>query len=325
MSNISEFEDLLRSAVAPPEGETPPEEPGETSFVEEPLMETPPEPEPVSEVIEEESPERLRDETGKFVPSFKDPAIQQYVEKFGGDLSAALRSAVEAQSLIGRQGSELGDLRREVDQMREAISVPPPLDQESFQALIEEDPQQAVYAAAQRGDQYAFDSALASWYEVEPRAAARFERELELTRFRAEMQEAIRPIAEPVREQTMRQLAAQAKMDLERQYQDFGDILGSVTEEEVAGIDTQVMRELSAQNPKAALEVIYRWVKAGRSSREREDAERAREQAREEKKDAYVASSSSRPAQETKDNLDKFKEFMLSPEPTSVIHGLTRE
>ena len=322
MSNIHEFEDLLRSAVASNQ-ETPPEEPAETS---EEVLEALSEPAAESgEIVEVEAPDRPRDESGRFVPSFKDPAIKSYVDKFGGDLSAALRSAVEAQSLIGRQGSELGELRKEVEEMREVVNRPTPFDEDSFRSMIEEDPQQAVYAAAKRGDEYAFDSALAAWYEVDPRSASRFERELEFQRFRTEMQEAIRPIAEPVREQTMRHLAAQAKVDLERQYSDFGEVLSSVTEDEVAGLDTQSMRELSAQNPKAALELVYRWVKAGRSTREHEDAERAREEAREAKKDSYVASSSSRPATETKDNLEKFKEFMLSPEPTSVIQGLRKE
>src|SRR5512145_2953881 len=38
--------------------------------------------------------------------------------KYGGDLNAMLKAAREAQSLIGRQGNELGELRKEMEEWR---------------------------------------------------------------------------------------------------------------------------------------------------------------------------------------------------------------
>ena len=51
------------------------------------------------------------------------PETEEYLAKYDGDLTKALNAAANAQSLIGRQGNELGDVRRELQELRERLDT----------------------------------------------------------------------------------------------------------------------------------------------------------------------------------------------------------
>lgn len=50
------------------------------------------------------------------------PEVEEYLAKHGGDLSKALQTAAWEEGVRGRQGNELGDLRKELEQLREELT-----------------------------------------------------------------------------------------------------------------------------------------------------------------------------------------------------------
>jgi hypothetical protein len=134
-----------------------------------PLEGTPPVEEPVPPVLEEEQP---RDpDTGRFVPT--DPRAAQVLDKYGGDVDKALAAAAEAQELIGRQGSELGELREWRTQVEQQQALTPP---DQILAYAEHDPQQAALMAYQQYGRQSmpYQQAMRSWMDMDPYAAGEF-------------------------------------------------------------------------------------------------------------------------------------------------------
>lgn len=95
-------------------------------------------------------------------------------EKYGGDIGAMLRASREAQSLIGRQGNELGSLRQELAQFRAEVSA-----QLSQSQLVwpdeDAEPEDAVRQYRQIADQAfetqdatTFGQAMTAWEEIDP-------------------------------------------------------------------------------------------------------------------------------------------------------------
>ena len=97
------------------------------------------------------------------------PELEEYLAKYNGDLGAALRAAQESQSLIGRQGNELGDVRRELEQLRQQL-VNQPVQQPWFpyQNDLDENPQGLVMEALERGDGATMTRALRAWAALGP-------------------------------------------------------------------------------------------------------------------------------------------------------------
>lgn len=253
--------------------------------------------------------------------------LSELVEHFDGDHAKALRSAVEAQGLIGRQGQELGELRKEVEAIRAGQQGQPKQPQPfpgDLDDAIEENPSEVAKWALEQNQAGVYNAAMISWYEENPRDAGRFERALEMDMMRRELEENFRPVIEPARQQTQARTMAQAQQDLRVSYPDLDSILESATEAEVQGLDATVIRQLQETNPKAALETIYRWVKAGRPPEPQAASPEQQAAARAVKRDAAVVNTSSTPVREDKGNYDRLKEFMLAPDAHSVSHGLQR-
>jgi hypothetical protein len=126
--------------------------------------------------------EEKAEEEEQFIPPSDDifldmtPEVEQFLAKYDNDLNKALKAATEGQSLIGRQGSELGDLRRELQEIRQAIQDrPAPL--QPYQQFPDEmdSPEEAVpvlrniaEAAFANDDGATFERALQAWQEQDP-------------------------------------------------------------------------------------------------------------------------------------------------------------
>ena len=141
------------------------------------------------EGTEEEEPETEEEtpveETDTDLPEeweldLSDPRIAGYLAKYDGDLAKALNAAAEAQSMIGRQSSELGELRKleqRLEKMQATLEeqatrpVHAPID---WGSAIERDPQQAAFEAARRRDVNALVEASEVWGEEEPFKASTF-------------------------------------------------------------------------------------------------------------------------------------------------------
>lgn len=276
-----------------------------------------------------ESGGRPRDERGRFArqETEVDPEVESYLARFGGDMEAAVKAAAHQTSLIGRQGSELGDLRRQVEELRQAQQqAQQPQQQQWMPSQLEdeiaENPAQIAMWAAENGQSAVYDAAMEEWFDRDPRGAARFERAIEMEMLKSEMQQQLAPVIRPVQEQVQARTIATAHRALREKYPDLDSTLESATEADLTGLDKDVVRHLQQSNPGAAVELVYRWVKAGRQDQAAAQAQASQEAARAAKKEAAVVTSSSAQAREDKDTMALFKEAMLAPDPYSVLHGL---
>lgn len=122
---------------------------------------------------EEETPEDEGD------PLHDDPAVAAFLARHNGDTDAALRAAVEAQSLIGRQGNELGTLREQqarlegqlqalMAQGQQPQMAPVQLTAEDIENMVEEHGglETARWAAA-NGDRSLVDAVVRVWKDVD--------------------------------------------------------------------------------------------------------------------------------------------------------------
>jgi len=116
--------------AAPPVVEPPVEPEPETEEEEEPEEEVvadvaPPEPgdRPEEEEQEEAEDEDADEEQGEEEDLVgEDPEIQAFLAKYQGDQEKALRGAAELQRLVGRQGTELNQLRESVGQLQQMLN-----------------------------------------------------------------------------------------------------------------------------------------------------------------------------------------------------------
>lgn len=98
------------------------------------------------------------------------PELEDYLAKYDGDLGKALRASAEAQSLIGRQGEELGNARRELEALRQTQQQPQQVQQNwmPYRSDIDENPQGLVMEALERGDANTFTQAIRAWASLGP-------------------------------------------------------------------------------------------------------------------------------------------------------------
>lgn len=99
------------------------------------------------------------------------PELEEYLAKYDGDLGKALQASYEAQALIGRQGNELGDVRKELEAMRlqmEQAAQNQPQPWFPYQNDIDENPQGLVMEALERGDGQTLSRAMNAWASLGP-------------------------------------------------------------------------------------------------------------------------------------------------------------
>lgn len=111
-----------------------------------------------------------------------DEAVLDLVNtKYGGDIGKALEALQEAQSVIGRQGTELGELRElrtQVESLRELMTLQQQGAGIDWDMEIAENPEAAVVKAVQFQNVGAFEEAMDAWAATEPLKAFTFLQEL---------------------------------------------------------------------------------------------------------------------------------------------------
>lgn len=180
----------------------------------------------------------LEDEEDSGLTLDVDGETLQILEKYGNDLNKALKALQDSQSFIGKQGSELGELRKQVEALeaaRQAQQVipqaPPPW--MPYQNDIDENPQGLVFEAMQRGDGQTMHAALKAWGEEAPFEAAMFASNLQMQmaeeeRRMAQAQQAPayeQQAPEPTLEDAMRDVATR-NPDIEKYLPKVGEVAG---------------------------------------------------------------------------------------------------
>jgi len=317
MSEV-DFEAVMAAKLGPEEGE-PAEVAGPEAT-----------PEPEGEAVEPAASGRPRDAQGRFLSAEDRPA---WLPPQFKDEESFARSFHEAQALIGRQGQEMGELRKLVEGISERTPQPQSIGQ--MQSALEENPQAVAYWAAEQGNEQVLDLALAAWTQqaldegdaAALRDAQRFERDVEFAKMKYEFSQEVVPAIEGVQREAGVRALSLAKRELSAKYPDFDEVLESVangTGEEIAGLDPQVIRQLQATDPKAALELVYRYVVGGKQALQDASSEAAKTESLERKRQATVATSSASPATRAETPIEQFKKYLLEPEAHSVHHGLTK-
>lgn len=316
---MDDFEAALAAKLeASPDEETTPE-------VEEPpvVVEDAPEEELPEAEVDAEQP---RDEKGRFAAKERPEWLPQ---QFKSEEDFA-KSYAELQKVLGRQGEELGELRKLAEQIRDTPASP-----QVPAGDIEEDPERVAYAAAQAGDERLLERALTAWqrkaWEEDDwdglRSAQRFERELDIARLKYEFSQEVTPSIEQVRAEAGKRALAVARRELEARYPDFNEVLDSVQTDPslVDGLDPKLLGELQKADPLSALETVYRWAAVGVRAKSSADKEADKAEATQRKREAQVATATSAPATREKSAVETFKELILQPEAHSVHHGLSKD
>ena len=150
---------------------------------------------PAEEVAAEEEPETE-------IVSEIDP-VQKYLAKYGGDKDKAIAAAVEAQRQLGRQSTEVGDLRaqnaeyealiQELQGLRSDIAqtrANQPVDQGTvdwFDQQVMTNPQGALEWARQQNNQILMQRGLDTWKEFDPYGAASYRNDVQLAALQERM------------------------------------------------------------------------------------------------------------------------------------------
>lgn len=173
----------------------------------------------------------------------EDADVQALLQKYGGNVDAALRAAVHAQRLIGEKGSELGQLKKQMeagqapgdeeageyddllyDDQQEYAFESRDAFQDHLYEIMDEDPAQAAELARRSGDRELYDEALENWHAEDPRAAARYERTLELNQ-----RDALRDYQAQQTAIGTAQLN-EAYSNVSSRFRDFGELEGKMAE-----------------------------------------------------------------------------------------------
>ena len=159
---------------------------------------------------EAEAPENVAEEVAaeNEPQDGKDPAVAAYLAKYGGDPDKAIAAAVHAQRQLGKQSSEVGELRRMVDelsQLREGIQQQnqtqqqPVMDQATvdwFDQQALDNPYGAAEYARQQGNPMLLQRALSTWKDIDPYSASVYTNELRLQEQQQQFEERISKAAQ---------------------------------------------------------------------------------------------------------------------------------
>jgi hypothetical protein len=288
------------------------------------------EPEVVPDGTYEDENGRLRGPDGKFVAKEEhhtdeadeilDPApepeewvldvdtdVQAFLEKYDGDLNKALKGAIEAQKMVGRQGSELGELRKVQKDLedlkttlltRQAEPVQPQV-MPDYRSLIDDDPRTAAVTAYENQHWDAMGAALAAWKEEDPVEARLFamqvKNEAEMAQQRYEFEERLNAAQKPTNPEGD---FADMMVDMVKKYPDLEATIPAIDEvSKERPLLRSVLESGSPADRVAALEDLYliaksRTVASDTSAAVRQVQVRVSDEARQARAAAAVVSTS---------------------------------
>jgi len=293
---------------------------------------------PSEEVAEDESSVISRDERGRFTAAGSQETEEQTeAEKLLAGKYKTVedleRAYQEASSKLGQQGSELGELRKLIEERLPAedeteFEQPTydPSYASSIQNLVESGRfQEAAVYAAQSGNQPLYEAALDAWYDEQPRAAAAFERHLELQAMEARFQQQRQPEIQA----RVQQEANTAWSNVSRKFTDLPQLADKVLEagKHYPDVLRVLQTDSSIEGKERALEALYKIAKAdsldtlGAAAKEAEQV--ASDEARREKADSVVASASNAKREAPTTKVDAFKQAIMDADEISTYSGRT--
>lgn len=303
----------------------------------------------VEEAVEPETAEEPAAETTEAAAP-DDPDVASYLAKYGGDTGKALRAAVEAQQLIGRQGQEIGELRRAFDEQIQQIQAQVQQTQYATRApdAVERLVEQGNYHAAaeyarQAQDAGLYQHVLSHWLADPDQqfAGVNYHTTLVAQAQTQQVEQLIDQRLAGVTATTGELAEERQRTTFERDFRTFSqgkDDIASVTPEmlrvaqEYENVVSPLLASPDPQTRQQAFEFLYTQAR-GRvgdtlAKAAQEAAAGQQQAAREAKQKATVGSPSTQSQATTPTPVDAFKaEFrkVLFDDPTSIQKGLTRD
>lgn len=181
---------------------------------------------------------------------------------------------------------------------------------EDIEDAITENPQSVAVWAIQNEQGHVYERAMEEWYQDDAMAASRFERALDREVLKQEI--SADPGVANARAQYQQKEIAGAFNTLSAKYPDFEEVMSSATEQDLAGLDPNILLQ---QSPQGALETAYRWASSSRGRR----AATANA-----KRQASVVTPGMGNSTTPPSVMEKLKSAMLDPEPQDVRANLVR-
>lgn len=235
-------------------------------------------------------------------PTVEEPAVEAAEETGGEDLR-------ELKQKLGQLVNENAELRRQQEEFRQEFQArqdEPPLLTEAtvgwFDELADQNPGEAAYWALQNRQPILYDRAMRTWYEQDPIAAGRYERQVEAAQMQQNILSQLQPQIAEGQQVAQQQQLERALKAVEAKHDDFAQVVGTLDAERAAeiidgGFPAKVLEGLNGDQKakEEVFETLYRWVKAEQADHLKEAAEtaasRQAEEAKAAKREAIVASA----------------------------------
>lgn len=203
----------------------------------------------------EEAPQEEEQQTDQ------DPEVSEFLNRYGGDVTAALRAAYHIDSLRGKQANELGEMRQKLEELSSRLPepqtpAPPPYDEDEWDDRVLENPHEAAAFALQTyglGSR-PYERAMSQWAELDPRSATRFETSVLLHQERQQMQQMYEQTMTPLRQQYTAQQTAAAYHQVGREYGDLDQYAEAM--HRIAEQNPEIVAGLSTGTPDSVQRVI---------------------------------------------------------------------
>lgn len=208
-----------------------------------------------------------------------DPELDAYLAKYGGDTEQALRAAVEAQKVIGRQSAEVAEARQMAQQIAElrqiadtqAAAQQPGYDPGAVEDWLAQNPQQiqsVLEQARASGDGYLYGKALVALADIDQAAAFDYHANAVTDAKIASLRQELAPVLTTVqRQQTGTEFAA-AFQGLSQKHPDFAQVMNNVTQDTLTSLPPEFVGTLQSgtlESKQRVLETLY-WSSKGQQA-----------------------------------------------------------
>jgi hypothetical protein len=283
--------------------------------------------------------------------TYSDPEVAALLARYGGNVEAALKEAAGAQSVIGRQGNELGELRSRLEQIESKVEAPAPTPEREIPIPGAASPEREALEdfVAENGGEKAMrwvvdnrpeliNTALELWAEEDPVPAAAFAGRMAAFEAAQQFQAQQPAVAQPDPAKGIEEGLAKAVSTVKAERSDWSDIQGHLDATLEDPNNSLIAEAVVSSDPNRQLQGVRALANLARA-RALADAtaqatQTASETATAAKQGAWVASGSLRPASEGQPEspgaskeaaISDFQKRILDAGTTSVLGAMERQ
>lgn len=274
-----------------------------------------------------------------------DPLVDEFLAKYDGDIEKAVKAAAHQNALLGRQADEVGQLRQQLEELRQQVAAPqqrPPVVPitaevvEELDSLAVSNPQAALTRVAQLGDPTGqlTERVMDVWFATNPRQASAFQASLIAQQTEARVRAELQPIAEREAQSAEERAFVEAWNAAAERAPDLNELAPTIKEvlDERPALAKTILSTTDAAE-RAELLLAAREIAAARSGVKSSEIRRiAEKQQADEAAAAKKAATLARPsavgsqpgvADKELTEADRIKAGLLGAASTSILDGLT--